>query len=173
MNRGKTAAGDARAAEGDVMSGRLDLPAYLDDARQTGPDSWSARCAAHEDRDPSLSARDTGDKWLVYCHAGCSADQIVATLGLTMADLYHDRGRMTGTERREYAQAANKRTLAAVLRHEALIIHLALSDRERNGNTEVDAARLDNSTEDWQRERLAARRLVRVIPAYYGVGVAP
>ena len=32
---------------------------------------WTARCPAHDDRDPSLSIRDAGGKVLVRCHAGC------------------------------------------------------------------------------------------------------
>ena len=42
---------------------------------------WLARCPAHDDRNPSLSIRDGGDgKVLVYCHAGCSQEAVVAAL---------------------------------------------------------------------------------------------
>ena len=49
---------------------------------------WSARCPAHEDRRSSLSI-STGDdgKILLHDHAGCSTEEIVAKLGLRMADL--------------------------------------------------------------------------------------
>jgi putative DNA primase/helicase len=42
---------------------------------------WMARCPAHGDRVPSLSARDAPDgKVLVYCHAGCEQTQVIAAL---------------------------------------------------------------------------------------------
>ena len=45
---------------------------------------WSARCPTHEDRSPSLSLRDTTDgKVLVFCHAGCNQDQVIAYLKAT------------------------------------------------------------------------------------------
>lgn len=48
-----------------------------------------ARCPAHGDRHASLSVRSGEEgRILVKCHAQCSPQQIVAALGLTMADLY-------------------------------------------------------------------------------------
>jgi hypothetical protein len=48
------------------------------------------------DRNPSLSVREGIDgRVLVYCFAGCSAEEIVRAIGLTMADLFpegHSRG---------------------------------------------------------------------------------
>ena len=49
---------------------------------------WIARCPAHGDDNPSLSiARGEDGRWLVHCHAGCSAEAVVAAVGLKMADL--------------------------------------------------------------------------------------
>ena len=49
---------------------------------------WVARCPAHGDDNPSLSiARGEDGRWLVHCHAGCSAEAVVAAVGLRMADL--------------------------------------------------------------------------------------
>ena len=63
----------------------LDL---LDGLRRSG-DGWSARCPAHEDRHNSLSVREGDDgKVLVHCFAGCTAEDIVAGLGLEMRDLF-------------------------------------------------------------------------------------
>lgn len=43
--------------------------------------SWMARCPAHDDRNPSLSIRDTDDgKVLVRCHAGCDQERVIAAL---------------------------------------------------------------------------------------------
>lgn len=41
---------------------------------------WMARCPAHDDREPSLSIRDTGGKVLVRCHAGCDQLDVIAAL---------------------------------------------------------------------------------------------
>ena len=49
---------------------------------------WVARCPAHGDDNPSLSiARGEDGRVLVHCHAGCSAEQVVESMGLKMADL--------------------------------------------------------------------------------------
>ena len=49
---------------------------------------WMARCPAHEDKDPSLSISLGEDgRLLVHCFAGCSNEQIVQVMGLTMAAL--------------------------------------------------------------------------------------
>ncbi len=51
-------------------------------------DNWVARCPAHEDREASLSISEGDDgRALVYCHAGCKTQDIVAKAGLTMSDL--------------------------------------------------------------------------------------
>jgi putative DNA primase/helicase len=47
--------------------------------RKTG-ESWMASCPAHDDRTPSLSLRDAGNKVLVRCHAGCDQERVIAAL---------------------------------------------------------------------------------------------
>src|SRR5690606_10424538 len=55
---------------------------------------WSARCPAHEDRNPSLSVSVGDDgRALVHCHAGCSAENVVQALGLKMTDIMPERER--------------------------------------------------------------------------------
>ncbi len=52
---------------------------------------WKARCAGHDDRDPSLSVALTGDgQVLLHCFAGCSPDRVLASVGLTWRDLAPD-----------------------------------------------------------------------------------
>ena len=42
---------------------------------------WTACCPAHEDTKPSLAISNSPDgKLLVYCHAGCSQDQVISAL---------------------------------------------------------------------------------------------
>lgn len=65
------------------------LLSRLDKPRRTGPDSWQARCPAHDDNNPSLTIRETDDgKVLVHCFAGCSVHEIVGAVGLELSDLF-------------------------------------------------------------------------------------
>jgi len=41
---------------------------------------WTARCPAHDDREPSLSIHDADGKVLVRCHAGCKQRDVIAAL---------------------------------------------------------------------------------------------
>ena len=46
-------------------------------------EGWSARCPAHDDRQPSLSVGEgSGGRALVKCHTGCSHQQVLQALGL-------------------------------------------------------------------------------------------
>jgi phage/plasmid primase-like uncharacterized protein len=55
-------------------------------------DGWMARCPAHEDRDPSLSIRDSDDsKVLVHCHAGCDQRRVVSALRSLGLWQHHDQ----------------------------------------------------------------------------------
>jgi hypothetical protein len=61
--------------------------------KQSGK-GWSCRCPAHADATPSLSVAIGDDgRALLKCHAGCTAEQIVAALDLTMRDLMSDKAR--------------------------------------------------------------------------------
>jgi DNA primase len=59
----------------------------LDGVRRSGT-GWRALCPAHDDSSPSLSVTEADDRLLVYCHAGCSVDEIIDVLGLELRDLY-------------------------------------------------------------------------------------
>jgi len=55
--------------------------------RKTG-NGWTAKCPAHDDRDPSLSISEASDgKILMHCHAGCEQGQVI--------DALRDRGLWT------------------------------------------------------------------------------
>jgi hypothetical protein len=67
-----------------------DLLSRFDAVRPTGS-GHSARCPVHEDRVSSLSiSRGEEGRALIYCHAGCSLDDLLLTLGLTLSDLFDD-----------------------------------------------------------------------------------
>jgi putative DNA primase/helicase len=65
----------------EVLLGRLE------GVRPAGPNSWVARCPAHDDRNPSLSVSVKEGRVLVHCFAGCSADAVLGAVGLTWRDL--------------------------------------------------------------------------------------
>lgn len=53
---------------------------------------WDVCCPAHDDQRPSLGVMEgDGGRIVLYCLAHCSNTDIVAALGLTMADLFPDR----------------------------------------------------------------------------------
>jgi putative DNA primase/helicase len=61
-------------------------------ARHHGRD-WT--CPSHDDDRPSLSVACGRDgAALLHCHAGCATEDVVAALGLTMADLFPDDGKL-------------------------------------------------------------------------------
>lgn len=50
------------------------------------------KCPAHADKRASATWRELDDsRLLIFCHAGCSANEILAALGLQMTDLYPER----------------------------------------------------------------------------------
>ncbi len=52
---------------------------------------WKAQCPSYDDRTPSLSvAKGDDGQALVRCHTGCSPQDVVAAVGLTLRDLFPD-----------------------------------------------------------------------------------
>jgi hypothetical protein len=57
-------------------------------AKRSGQ-GWQAKCPAHNDREPSLSIKEGLDgRTLLHCHAGCSTDNVLRSLGVTHRDLF-------------------------------------------------------------------------------------
>jgi putative DNA primase/helicase len=53
---------------------------------------WVARCPAHNDSVNSLSVGEGDDgRALLHCHAGCSFEDVVAALGITVRSLFTKR----------------------------------------------------------------------------------
>jgi hypothetical protein len=73
--------------------------------RQSGS-GYSARCPAHPDRNASLSISTGRDgRVLLRCHRGCRADDIVRSIGMTMADLFPPKN---GNGQHGYVGAAHR-----------------------------------------------------------------
>ena len=73
------------------------LAALLSELRKRGEvrragSEWRTRCPAQAHNGPSLYVRylPEASNTLIRCGAGCEAASVVAALGLTMADLFHD-----------------------------------------------------------------------------------
>jgi len=92
----------------------------LDNDRSTGTDKYIARCPAHEDRSPSLTVglgRDGGI--ILHCFAGCSAQDVVESVGMSMSDLFPDDGYECRTGGRRLPQ------------QDELVIRMGIEDKAR------------------------------------------
>lgn len=68
---------------------------------------WEARCPAHDDRKPSLGVAQGDDgRVLLHCQAGCTADDVVKALNLTMSDLFPPKDEAPKTPRASVIVAA-------------------------------------------------------------------
>lgn len=67
------------------------------EAESGAPDSYLTRCPAHDDNTPSLHVTFADDYTKVLLHdhgsAGCTAEEICAAAGLTLAHLFYEPGR--------------------------------------------------------------------------------
>lgn len=68
-----------------------DFLSRLEGVKRTGKDSAIARCPAHQDKSPSLTIRDVGDRLLIHCFAGCGTYDVVSSVGLELSDLFPER----------------------------------------------------------------------------------
>ena len=105
------------------------LLSRLDNARRHG-NGWRADCpVGHSSRGSlSIGERDDGAVML-HCFAGCSAADVVAAAGLTLADLFPERPRDDSPEGRRAARAAFREAgwhaALGVLAMEATVVEVA------------------------------------------------
>ncbi len=128
------------------------LLSRLDRVRPAGAGRWTARCPAHDDRSPSLSIHDTGERALIHCFGGCDPTDILAAVGLQWSDLYPDKWDCAAKRPNEGARRYARRILAATdpLDIERLVLRVAAADRK---------AGRPESVEDRARVQLAIERL--------------
>jgi hypothetical protein len=101
----------------------------LDGVKRTREHRWVAKCPAHLDKSPSLSIREMEDgRILVYDFGGCPAGDVLAAIGLRMADLFDKpighhlppvRGGLTARELLELN--GHESTVVAMLAHKAAL----------------------------------------------------
>jgi hypothetical protein len=98
----------------------------LEGVRKSGS-GWIACCPAHADRFASLSVNDGDDgRILAHCFAGCDVSEVLAAVGLTLADLFSTAIRDNSPEGGRVACAASRenswRAALGVLDYEAGIV---------------------------------------------------
>ena len=120
----------------------------LDGIRETGHSKYVARCPAHDDRSPSLAIKDCGDgRVLVHCFAGCETEDVLAAVGLTLADLMPER---VDGQHSFRPQRFDSRQVLATLDHESLVVAIVGADF-------LEHRAIDEST--WNRLRQAVGRI--------------
>ncbi|MCP5273491.1 MAG: DNA primase [Burkholderiales bacterium] len=68
------------------------LLSQLFKVKKTGNGRYLACCPAHQDKNPSLAIRDDDGTILLKCFAGCSAFEIVSSIGMELSDLFPESG---------------------------------------------------------------------------------
>lgn len=99
----------------------------LDGVQGRGP-RWRAICPAHESkhRTRSLAVAEADDgRVLVKCFAGCSIDQIVGAVGMSIEDLFPPRD--VGEKKRE-RRPFSPREIALALERELTVAWVLLGD---------------------------------------------
>lgn len=116
-----------------------DFVARLDKVRQSGNSRWTARCPAHEDKNPSLIVSAGDDcRVMVHCFAGCGIADIAGAVGVTIADLMPER--LPEHRYRPIRKPFPAADVLEMLRTEILIVQLCAGDLA--AGKPVDRARL-------------------------------
>jgi DNA primase len=114
--------------------------------------SFTACCPAHRDKSPSLAIRQDGERILLHCFAGCSANKVVEAVGCTLNDLFQDEKkwhRQKPVKRQFYAT-----DLLRIINKEALIVLISAIDMA-GGKKLSDA--------DLERLKVAAGRIEEAV----------
>lgn len=94
----------------------------LSGVKKTGHGRYVAKCPAHADRAPSLAVAERDNRILMKCFGGCSINDVLASIDMSMSDLYPDR--VGG----KIKSAFNAYDVIKCLNTEALIVLLAARD---------------------------------------------
>lgn len=120
----------------------------LEKVRQTGADTWTARCPAHQDKSPSLSVRELDDgRVLLHCFGGCAVDAVLAAVGLEFGNLFPEKPIDSAKPERRLFPA---RDVLACVALETAVVAAAACDLRRQRPL---------PDEDWRRLDLVATRI--------------
>lgn len=115
----------------------------LEGVKSIGQGKWKARCCSHADKSPSLYITQADEKLLMYCHAGCSVNEILDAMGLTIDALFPERNQHTVGHSRPMQTA--RFPYAEVMRaisHEALVAAIGATAAASGPITETDRQRI-------------------------------
>lgn len=132
--------------------------ARLEKVRANGRDKWMACCPAHDDRSPSLSIRETSEGVILcHCFAGCTAAEVVESVGLRLRDLFPWRPQTNQRAKRQGLPEWRRRKLLEAYEDEALIIRCFAGKLEHKETpTQDDCDRLALA---WETRRAIAEEL--------------
>jgi hypothetical protein len=89
--------------------------------------NWVACCPAHDDRNPSMTIRETPDGTiLMHCFGGCSIAEIASALGVDLSDLFPPS--LDNKHRRRAKPRFYASDLLKVIDREALLVVVAAMD---------------------------------------------
>ena len=98
----------------------------LDKVRSTGRGRWIACCPAHDDRIPSLTVGEGSDgRVLVHCFGGCSVEQVVGAVGLSLSEIMPDGPAPVMPAKR---QRIPPKDVLEAMAFNALVVAIAASD---------------------------------------------
>ena len=101
----------------------------LEGVKEFGVDKWLACCPAHDDRHPSLSIRQAEDRVLLRCWAGCAAGDVVASVGLSLSDLFdHAEKRAHVHHGRRKPPLPTVREFLTLIEHCLAVVECAYAD---------------------------------------------
>ena len=125
------------------MSKLDQLISRLPGIRKSGERSYRAPCPAHGGRNPNLKVTETSDgRILLMCHSrGCSAEEIVNSVGLQLSDIMPDDP--TYHRMKPTRVPFNPKDVLAAQKDSAIHLCLVISDI-RQGKT-LTPAQLDSA----------------------------
>lgn len=119
------------------------LLGLLDKVKATGRGRWQACCPAHDDQGPSLSVRELDDgRVLIHCFAGCSALEVVESVGLSIGQLFPERQASTERLRSERRPFPATDILQCVAFEALVVVTAGVALLSGHALNEVDRDRL-------------------------------
>lgn len=77
----------------------------LTNPKPSGQNKWLCKCPSHNDKSPSLAIKEESDgRVLLYCFAGCSTQEIVESIGLSLSDLFPPDDNFDRSRYQSYAE---------------------------------------------------------------------
>jgi hypothetical protein len=114
----------------------------LERVKQAGLGRWLAGCPAHKDRSPSLSIRQLDDgRVLVHDFGGCEIGDVLAAVGLSVADLFPER-LPQHSYRASHSQIPARDLLEIISEATSVVAIIAADMRDKRTLTEADWKRL-------------------------------